>query len=118
MNEEKKTLALVNRVYGNLAIDRPHITHEFVDKTVREYLMRQRQQKTEAVLGAIVELTQTHGRVYFGIDTIVEKTGVPEIELYNHDNFTGILMDLNDAGKIVVERGKKPDVCLDADFLC
>lgn len=77
------------------------------------------QVKKIMVLNAIKELTQENGRCAFNIHTIVEKSGVPKAELWNHNDFTGILAELSNDGQIVIEnRGRNPDVSLDSSVLC
>ncbi len=71
------------------------------------------------VLSTIKRLTQEYGRCSFGVDTISKHSGVPEIDLWNWEEDTGILQDLSDDCSIVIDgRGPNPDVSLDSETLC
>lgn len=71
------------------------------------------------VLEAIKELTREYGRVDFSISKVAETCNLSEVTLYNYDNTTGILVDLNDSGYIILSNyGKNPSVCLDSETLC
>ena len=72
----------------------------------------------ERVLESIKELTREYGRVYFGIDTVVERCGVPKDKLWDVESYTGIFQDLSDSGHIIVDHGVDPDVCLDSECFC
>jgi len=75
-------------------------------------------QEQERVLNVIKDLTQEYGRCAFGVDLISELTKIPHAELWDRDNFGGILGQLSDDGYIVfMDRSANPDVALDEDVL-
>jgi hypothetical protein len=71
--------------------------------------------KKELVYLTIKELARTYGDCAFDVKTISRHSKVPAKELYDYDHSSGILVELNNDGKIILsDYSEHPLVELDS----
>lgn len=60
--------------------------------------MHGKQHKHDKIVNQFRDWYDQHGSCVWSVGQVAEATGISEVELYEPENFTGLLMDLSDSG--------------------
>jgi hypothetical protein len=60
--------------------------------------MPQIESKRDRIINQFRRWFEDHGSCVWSVDQVAEATEIPQSELYNNDDFSGLLMDLNNDG--------------------